>query len=94
MGERGFEAIFRPHVREFYDQQSAADRAEIDRIREAIEANPDPDGERKVVLQIAPDSFLTAYRHPRWWLLYFIPEPGRGVIDLITPRDPSPWFAR
>lgn len=94
MGDRGFEAVFRPRVRQYYEQLSANDRAEIDRIREALEADPDPDGDTKNVIEIPPDIKVTAYTDGRWWVLYLIWEPGHIVVDYITPADPSPWFAR
>ena len=92
MTQSGFEAAFASGARAYYDGLTAADRAEIDEIREAIETNPYPDGQLKRPVDL-PN--IIVYQDARWAVLYEIAEPGHIQIgDIARAGQPRWWFPR
>lgn len=92
MAESGFEAALEPEARHLYDLLSPEDQRLLDAIIREIEANPYPDGDRRVAM--TPGSRLPViYKHARWWVLYRVAEPGHiavyAIAPPLAPPDPS-----
>jgi len=89
VADSSFEVAFALSARAYYDALPALDRTEIDAIREAIEADPSPDGQLKRALGVLD---LFVYEDERWAVLYEMSEPGHISIGEIARTDqPRSW---
>lgn len=89
MAESAFEAALHPNARRLLALLSEEDQGAIESVIRAIEADPYPDESVKRLVSAEP-YFQAVYRHPRWWVLYRLLEPGHLLIEAISPSLSPP----